>query len=45
MLDRTMTRFPQVKPGDAAFKSEGLRDFFALISFEFIQAMEPLASG
>ncbi len=28
MLDRTVTTFSHVKPGDAEFKGEGLRDFF-----------------
>lgn len=28
MLDRTVTRFSHVKPGDTEFRSDGLRDFF-----------------
>lgn len=28
MLDRTVTKFSHVKPGDTEFRSEGLRDFF-----------------
>jgi quercetin dioxygenase-like cupin family protein len=28
MLDRTVTQFSHVKPGDTEFRSEGLRDFF-----------------
>lgn len=28
MLDRTVTQFSHVKPGDTAFRSDGLRDFF-----------------
>jgi len=28
MLDTTVTTFSHVKPGDTAFKGEGLRDFF-----------------
>ena len=28
MLDRTVTKFSHVKPGDTEFRSDGLRDFF-----------------
>ena len=28
MLDRTTTKFSHVKPGDTAWRSDGLRDFF-----------------
>jgi len=28
MLDSTTTRFSHVKPGDTAWRSDGLRDFF-----------------
>ncbi|MGV3627305.1 MAG: cupin domain-containing protein [Betaproteobacteria bacterium] len=28
MLDRTVTKFSHVKPGDTDFRSDGLRDFF-----------------
>ena len=28
MLDRTMTKFSHVKPGDTPFRSDGLGDFF-----------------
>ncbi len=28
MLDRTVTQFSHVKPGDTEFRSDGLRDFF-----------------
>ena len=28
MLDKTRTTFSHVKPGDTAFRSDGLRDFF-----------------
>jgi quercetin dioxygenase-like cupin family protein len=28
MLDRTVTQFSHIKPGDTEFKGEGLRDFF-----------------
>lgn len=28
MLDRTITKFSHVKPGDTQFRSDGLRDFF-----------------
>lgn len=28
MLDKTQTRFSHVKPGDTAWRGEGLRDFF-----------------
>ena len=28
MLDRTVTKFSHVKPGDTTFRSDGLRDFF-----------------
>jgi quercetin dioxygenase-like cupin family protein len=28
MLDKTVTKFSHVKPGDTKFRSEGLRDFF-----------------
>ena len=28
MLDRTVTQFSHVKPGDTQFRTDGLRDFF-----------------
>ena len=28
MLDRTVTKFSHVKPGDTQFRTDGLRDFF-----------------
>jgi quercetin dioxygenase-like cupin family protein len=28
MLDRTLTKFSHIRPGDTEFKGEGLRDFF-----------------
>lgn len=28
MLDRTVTKFSHVKPGDTGFRKDGLRDFF-----------------
>lgn len=28
MLDRTVTQFSHIKPGDTEFRSDGLRDFF-----------------
>ncbi len=28
MLDKTVTKFSHVKPGDTGFRSEELRDFF-----------------